>query len=1034
MPLEEMAESSHFKIYNYSPNFNRKSCGLCLSSQKPIELSQEQVVPEKKEKSGLLKRHHSTAHQQPHNEVDFTQKIVHTEGCASKAFTLEEWKAQIQQLTCNIGDDDKVVEKTIMIWYRCMNPLTGLEAVGPARGGGLNKFYHDFFVFELRDKNGNMSAASIERGKPDIIFQYCEDEEDNVAKVQNYRLGVKRNESHSWKQESFSATVIVGLYTLVNSMNVEDLKKGYSLLWRNCQMFASELKLTIYEHSLDLELKVPGTDKTTRLKDINKRSNALQFIESNFRQWNQNQVELIPKEHNLRQFLKGDIAIPEDIIYKELVLEAMESHLKERDGRKAIVTNASKESFRETVINSLPQNHQREFQPVEIEKVSDKWKSAMDIVVISESFGVAVVTFVSGEVENNLLTNSRIEEIKLQLAASINPNLGKESIHSVQITLGAEESKVIEVKKSISFGLLCKIELRFQADVDSEVCSVVKKSFESMAQQDTKPELEELRVFLARLYVLQHMMCMEKVLHGRLENQEWGQKGVCVWTKEQKDILDEIVSDLKKGKVVKTVIQGGPGSGKTLMLQEVVKQALEVKVKVKVAEKEENGDFLVDKKQMICQRRQTSMVYRKRQRNVFVGVPSCNTELRALLENKFQDKPGCRIGDESSKEAHGEDDWANLIIWDEKGLEMMEDMGAVKSLKSSEKSVIVFSLYSPFLQEFQTRQLHNGNLRSSKKISDFICDLEKKTRPGLDARLGLNQIPNDSRIQTGKEEPRIVLVEDASDERSKFISLCKEEIVKTEREWNKGENKKNKTAIMVSPIMNSKLSEKVKDSMGTNKSISFGDPAEITGCQYPCVVVLIDLFSCVASEYHLQQAMTRATTSLVCVVNTTHTPTRINGHEPIVLKKEMNDDTVTRLIKSTNATKNKPVCVYDESGWKYRVREGAEVVKHNLFDKNTCITQEKKNYSLNVCDGEFPKKDIRRLMLFNPTVWSVQAWAMEALDPRNKENEDIIDFFKSRHQSQDLKTQHHPAKQAEHNAEVANSKGTIFFSFLVADT
>ena len=197
----------------------------------------------------------------------------------------------------------------------------------------------------------------------------------------------------------------------------------------------------------------------------------------------------------------------------------------------------------------------------------------MDIVVISESFGVAVVTFVSGEVENNLLTNSRIEEIKLQLAASINPNLGKESIHSVQITLGAEESKVIEVKKSISFGLLCKIELRFQADVDSEVRSVVKKSFESMAQQDTKPELEELRVFLARLYVLQHMMCMEKVLHGRLENQEWGQKGVCVWTKEQKDILDEIVSDLKKGKVVKTVIQGGPGSGKSLMLQEIVKQA-----------------------------------------------------------------------------------------------------------------------------------------------------------------------------------------------------------------------------------------------------------------------------------------------------------------------------------------------------------------------------------------------------------------------------------------------------------------------------
>ena len=208
-----------------------------------------------------------------------------------------------------------------------------------------------------------------------------------------------------------------------------------------------------------------------------------------------------------------------------------------------------------------------------------------------------------------------------------------------------------KVEKTNGFGNSFKIDVKLEADNDSEKQFVLDIVKEALAKICEKTKLADLRNFLAKLYILQYMMSMERVLHEKLDNQEWGQKGICIWTKDQKDIIDEIMSDLKEGKVVKRVISGGPGSGKTLMLQEIVKQALEVKV----------------------QR------LRRRQRNVFIGIPSCNTRLKAMLEGKFKGKDGCRIGNEFSKRAYGKDGWADLIIWDEKGLEIGEEIKAFEN-------------------------------------------------------------------------------------------------------------------------------------------------------------------------------------------------------------------------------------------------------------------------------------------------------------------------------------------------------------------
>ena len=244
-------------------------------------------------------------------------------------------------------------------------------------------------------------------------------------------------------------------------------------------------------------------------------------------------------------------------------------------GRKALLLNVTKQSFRESLINSrLSQNSQTkgESESINIEIISEKWKSAFDMVIIAESIGIAIVTFRSEQDDESEETCLINEETKLQMAAAILPLNRKAVIHSIQIYLGTEDSKVIPVGKSPD-----KNGVRIKAYIDpvkSNVGALVKEVFGKI---HNNTEMEDLRVFLARLYVLQYMMSMEKVLHETLDSQEWGQKGICIWTKEQKDIIDEITTDLQEGKDVKRVISGGPGSGKTLMLQEIATRFMPTK-------------------------------------------------------------------------------------------------------------------------------------------------------------------------------------------------------------------------------------------------------------------------------------------------------------------------------------------------------------------------------------------------------------------------------------------------------------------------
>ena len=188
-------------------------------------------------------------------------------------------------------------------------------------------------------------------------------------------------------------------------------------------------------------------------------------------------------------------------------------------------------------------------------------------------------------------------------------------------------------------------------------------------------------------------------------------------------------------------------------------------------------------------------------------------------------------------------------------------------------------------KQFRSEMKLDGNLRSSKPISDFMVKFLKE----VNFTKAIKTIPPKSLIDFGSEEPRIILSEDGSQERSTFIHAAWQEITNMSL---------SKPEIMVSCLMSSTMIHELQEKVGISSPgpVSFADPYEINCCQYPCVILVVDLATCFASPFHLFLVMSRATTSLTCIVNTSTDPIKINGFLPLqVIECRESQDNIKAL-------------------------------------------------------------------------------------------------------------------------------------------
>ena len=90
------------------------------------------------------------------------------------------------------------------------------------------------------------------------------------------------------------------------------------------------------------------------------------------------------------------------------------------------------------------------------------------------------------------------------------------------------------------------------------------------------------------------------------------------------------------------------------------------------------------------------------------------------------------------------------------------------------------------------------------------------------------------------------------------------------------------------------------------ENVTFGSAYNVLGCQYQCVIVVLDISSCVPPTRNLVNAMTRATTSLHFIVNSVQTPMLINELptfrcDPDCQEKEVEDRVRAQIPNVTAA-------------------------------------------------------------------------------------------------------------------------------------
>ena len=165
---------------------------------------------------------------------------------------------------------------------------------------------------------------------------------------------------------------------------------------------------------------------------------------------------------------------------------------------------------------------------------------------------------------------------------------------------------------------------------------------------------------------------------------------------------------------------------------------------------------------------------------------------------------------------------------------------------------------------FEVRTL-DGNLCSSGEISAF----SRKYQEYLNKENWSTGELVHSSLQWEWAQPKIQLFHDDSNNQKSFLHEAAKVISDLANQSKE---------VMVSPCLHYSLGGSLEVVCKHMSNVSFGYPDAILGCQFQCVIIVLDVFTCFPPLKYLVDFMTRATTSLHFLVNTSTELTRIGGH------------------------------------------------------------------------------------------------------------------------------------------------------------
>ena len=211
----------------------------------------------------------------------------------------------------------------------------------------------------------------------------------------------------------------------------------------------------------------------------------------------------------------------------------------------------------------------------------------------------------------------------------------------------------------------------------------------------------------------------------------------------------------------------------------------------------------------------------------------------------------------------------------------------------SNPSIVLFSSYQlggPNAESLLAgipNYLLDGNLRSSTRIVKLIAKFQKTLQHKIKPKISINQSFSDEKLEVGQirwhsplkymlhsalqssvtlemncREPSIIGVCDVFPDRKMFIERCCNEIRK-----QSAFEEKTLVSCLVHPGMKEVIQRKIDEDDQMRNRVTFQNFSDILGCQYPRVVMILDLPSDFKTPEQITMIMSRATTSLCIIVN-----------------------------------------------------------------------------------------------------------------------------------------------------------------------
>jgi hypothetical protein len=211
--------------------------------------------------------------------------------------------------------------------------------------------------------------------------------------------------------------------------------------------------------------------------------------------------------------------------------------------------------------------------------------------------------------------------------------------------------------------------------------------------------------------------------------------------------------------------------------------------------------------------------------------------------------------------------------------------------KASEKAGLNFI--------FQEKNFE-GNFRSSPKISELVANYQV-----ISTAKGAN-IPVTTTLDFNSANPKIITMEDSSQDRTIFLEKVVEQIHLLLSD-------SKETEVMVSCQCHLSLTQRLIEmfSEEERKYVRFSDCCDMLGCQFPVIVMVMDLSTCTPGPQYITDTLTRATTSVTCLVNTTLKPTQINGQPSFSYFRRPPSD-LPSYFQSLSQTVQGKVFVHDQ--------------------------------------------------------------------------------------------------------------------------